>query len=93
MKRYRDENGRLTKSIAQIKKETAKEAVKHYRPGSIYQNNADGREYVYCIPKPGDGELAHFLSFDGYHLFIPVDCLGTFLPDIADDGNELLFVE
>lgn len=35
MKRYRDENGRLTKSIAQIKKETAKEAVKYYRPGAF----------------------------------------------------------
>ena len=93
MKKYRDGNGRLTTSIAQIKKETAEEAKNYYRPGSIYKSNEDDREYVYCIPKEGDGELAHFLSFDGYHLFIPVDCLGTFLPYIADEGIELIFIE
>lgn len=93
MKRYRDENGKLIKSIDEIKKETATEATEYYRPGSIYINNEDGREYVYCIPDPGDGELAHFQSFDGYNLFIPVDALGTFLPDVASAGKELVFVE
>lgn len=93
MKRYRDENGNLTKSIEQVKKETAPEAMDYYKPGSIYLYKEDGREYVYCIPEPGDGELVHFLSFDGHHLFIPVECLGTFLPDVASEGKELIFVE
>ena len=93
MKRYRNENGKLTKTIEQIKKETAAEAVIYYRPGSIYQNAEDDREYVYLLPVPGDGELAHFQSFDGYNLFIPVDILGTFLPDVAIEGMELIFVE
>ncbi len=93
MKRYRNENGQLTMTLDQIKKQTAAEAASYYRPGNIYQNAADGREYVYLLPVPGDGELAHFQSFDGYNLFIPVDSLGTFLPDVASEGKELIFVE
>lgn len=69
MKRYRDESGQLAITLDQLKKETAAEAASYYRPGSIYQNAADGREYVYLDPVPGDGELAHFQSFDGYNLF------------------------
>lgn len=93
MKRYRNENGQLTMTLDQIKKETAAEAASYYRPGNIYQNAANGREYVYLNPVSGDGELAHFQSFDGYNLFIPVDSLGTFLPDVASAGMELTFVE
>lgn len=93
MKRYRDENGRLTTTIDQIKRETRKEALDYYRSGKIYLNATDGREYVYLMWAPGDGELAHFQSFDGYNLFIPVDSLGTFLPDVASKGMELILVE
>ncbi len=93
MKRYRSENGKFTMTLDQIKKETAAEAARYYRPGSIYQNAANGREYVYLDPVPGDEGLAHFQSFDGYNLFIPVDSLGTFLPDVASEGMELTFVE
>lgn len=93
MKRYRNENGELTISIEKIKKEASTEAANYYRSGSIYKYNEDNREYVYCTPEPGDGELAHFQSFDGYNLFIPVDCLGSFLPDVASEGSELIFVE
>lgn len=93
MKRYRCESGQFTMALDQIKKETAAEAASYYCPGSIYQSAADGREYVYLDPVPGDGELAHFQSFDGYNLFIPVDSLGTFLPDVASEGMELTFVE
>lgn len=82
MKRYRDENGRLIKGLEEIKKETAADAAEYYKIGSIYQYAVDGREYVYL---ENDDCLAHFQSFDGYNLFIPVDSLGTFLPDIADD--------
>ena len=93
MKRYRNDQGNLIKSIEQIKKETVAEAMHYYKPGSIYLYKEDGQEYVYCTPEPGDGELAHFLSFDGRNLFIPVDSLGTFLPDVASEGKELTFVE
>lgn len=93
MKKYRNENGQLAMTLDQLKKETAAEAASYYRPGSIYQSAADGREYVYLLPVPGNEELAHFQSFDGCNLFIPVDSLGTFLPDVASEGMELAFVE
>ena len=93
MKRYRDERGNLIKGIEQIKKEVQAEVMEYYKPGSIYLYKKEEREYVYCIPEPGDVELAHFQSFDGYNLFIPVENLGTFLPDVASEGMELVFVE
>lgn len=93
MKRFRDENGQLTMSIDQIKEETRGEALDYYRPGKLYLNAKDGREYVYLLPVPGDGGLAHFQSFAGYNLFVPIDNLGTFLLDVASEGMELFFVE
>ena len=93
MKRYRNENGQLTMTLDQIKKETAAEAARYYRPGNIYQNIEDGREYVYLVPTPEGGELAHFQSFDGYNLFIPVDSLGTFLPDVASKGTDFCRID
>ena len=89
MKRYRDENGQLTLSIDQIKKETAAEAAKYYHVGGLYFNFADFREYVMIEA----GTLTHFQSFDGYNLFIPSDSLGTFLPDVATEGAELVATE
>lgn len=88
MKRFRNKNGELTMSIDQIKKETRGEALDYYRPGKIYLNAKDGREYVYITPD----SLAHFQSFDGYNLFIPLDSLGTFLPGVASAGMELALV-
>lgn len=89
MKRYRDENGRLVESLEEIKKETGSEAAQYYKIGSIYQNSADGREYVYL---ENDDCLAYYQSFDGYNLFIPVDSLVTFLPGVADDDRALALV-
>lgn len=89
MKRYRDENGQLTISLEQIKQETAAEAAAYYHIGGIYFNFADFNEYVMIEA----GTLAHFQSFDGKNLFIPSDSLGTFLPDVASDGMELVAVE
>ncbi len=90
MKRYRNEKGELTRGIKEIKKETFAEAKKYYRLGGIYFNNADSREYVLI---ENDKILAHFKSFEGHNLFIPLERLGTFLPDIATGGKELIFVE
>jgi hypothetical protein len=90
MKKYRDEKGRLTVSLEQIKKETAGEAAKYYHTGGLYFNFEDFREYVYISICEG---LAHFQSFDGFNLFIPVDSLGTFLPDVASDDLKLVAIE
>ena len=92
-KRYRDENGHLTMSLEDLKKATLPEAMEYYKRGHIYYSATDGREYVYLIPVPEDGELAHFQSFDGFNLFIPLESLGAFLPAVASAGNELIFVE
>ncbi len=92
IKRFRDNAGHLTMSIAEVKAATKKEASKYYKPGNIYLNNADNKEYVYLIPTKRDGELAHFKSFDGYELFIPIENLGTFLPDVSNPGFELIAV-
>lgn len=92
-KRYRDENGKLTISIDQIKRETAEEAKSYYQPGNIYINSEDGEEYVYLLPQEGDGELAHFQSYGGKNLFIPVDSLGTFLPNVASERMGLIKAE
>ena len=89
MKRFRDESGQLVESLEKIRKETASEAAKYYKVGSIYQYAVDGREYVYIN---NDDCLAYFQSFDGYNLFIPVDSLGTFLPEVADDDRALVLV-
>lgn len=42
MKKFRNENGELTMSIDQIKKETRGEALDYYRPGKLYLNAKDG---------------------------------------------------
>lgn len=90
MTRFRNEDGTLTISIEEIERKTAAEARDYYKIGSIYTNQENGREYVYT---ENDGLLAHFQSFEGYNLFIPLDSLGTFLPGVADEGRELMFAE
>lgn len=90
MKRFRNANGTLMESLAAIKEKTLLEAMNYYMPGSIYLYKEDNREYVLIDL---DNVLAQFQSFDGYNLFVPVENLGTFLPDVADEGRELIFVE
>ena len=90
MKRFRNANGTLMESLAAIKEKTLLEAMNYYKPGSIYLYKEDNREYV--LINLDDG-LTQFQSFDGHNLFITVASLGTFLPDVADEGRELIFVE
>lgn len=80
-KRFRDASGQLTCKIEKIEQETAEEAGRYYKTGHNYLYAKDGEEYVYTET---DGVLAHFHSWTGKHLFIPVESLGTFLPDVAD---------
>lgn len=90
MKRYRDKNGKLIKRLSEIEKLTAAEAATYYRVGGIYYSFVDFREYVYTATSD---RLAEFRSFDGYTMFIPVAALGTFLPDVASAGMELVAVQ
>lgn len=92
MKRYRDERGKLTKSIDEIAAETRAEATAYYIDGGRYLYA--GREYVLHLrdDQTADGNktpVAHFESADGYSLYTAPEKLGTFLPDIASDGLEI----
>lgn len=91
MKRYRDAEGKLTVSLEELKRITRAEAADYYRPGKLYRYAADGEYYVYLsqiAPEP----IVEFESFSRKHLFIPRDSLGTFLPGVASDENELTLV-
>lgn len=90
MKRYRDESGKLNMSVSEVAKLTAAEANEYYQIGGIYLYNADHDEYVLTEK---DDDIALFHSFSGRQIFISVDSLGTFLPDIASEGMELIRVE
>lgn len=78
-------------SIEELKKATRSEAADYYRPGKLYLYAADGEYYVYLSPVTPE-EIAHFESFSGKKLSVPLESLGTFLPDVAADGNELTLI-
>lgn len=84
MKRYRDAYGRLTMKTAELARLIEQEARDYYRPGGryIYQGTA------YVLEIVGD-MLAHFRGINGESLFVPVERLGTFLPDVASEGLEI----
>lgn len=87
MKRYRGESGKLACTLKEIELATEQEGREYYTYGSTYLNMADGREYVHC---GNDGVLIQLRSSDGYNLFIPLKSCGTFLPDVASEGMELI---
>lgn len=90
MKRFRNTNGTLMESLAAIKSKTLSEAMNYYKPGCIYLYKKDDREYA-C--RNLDDGLAQFQSFDGHKVIIPLESLGTFLPDVASEGQELIFIK
>ena len=83
MKRFRDSSGRLTMRISDLCRETATEAAEYYKVGRAYEYH--GRVYVLESIYP----VAHFVTFNGFELFADYDRLGTFLPDVASEGNEI----
>lgn len=78
-------------SLEELKQITRDEAADYYRPGKLYLYASDGEYYVY-LSSIAPEEIVHFESFNGKELFIPRDSLGTFLPGVAADGNELTLV-
>ena len=92
MKRYRDVSGRLTMPIDQIAAETLNEARTYYQDGGryIYQGTLYTlRRYTDKDAHGNAVELAQFTSVDGYNLFTDPARLGTFLPGVASDGQEI----
>ena len=92
MKRFRDEDGRLTMSIDAIAKETADEARKYYRNGGRYIYQGAAYSLRRFIDRNAHGEIvevAQFVGVNGKQLFVPPERLGTFLPSVASDGLEI----
>lgn len=92
MKRYRDAAGRLTMTINEISAATLDEANAYYQDGGRYIY--EGRAYTLrrYTDKDAHGnaiEVAHFVGIDGYNLFTDPARLGTFLPGVASDGQEI----
>lgn len=92
MKRYRDAAGRLTMTIDDIAAATLDEANAYYQDGGRYIY--EGRTYILrrYTGKDAHGnsvEVAQFVGIDGYNLFTDPARLGTFLPDVASDGQEI----
>ena len=95
MKRFRDKNGQLNITTTELAKLTLDEANAYYKHGAKYVHG--GKTYV-CNRFDDRGtngdiqEHVQFTSEDGYNLFCDSDKLGTFLPDIASDGLEIVKV-
>lgn len=91
MKRYRDEQGRLTISIDELFQLTAAEARDYFQHGASYAHQ--GRIYTLKRYTDRDArgeavEMALFESADGFRIFTDPDHLGSFLPGVASDGHE-----
>lgn len=92
MKRYRDAAGRLEMTIDQIAAATLDEANAYYQDGRRYIY--EGRAYTLrrYTDKDAHGnavEIAQFVGIDDYNLFTDPTRLGTFLPGVASDGQEI----
>lgn len=95
VKRYRDSEGRLTVQVDDLARLTCEEGAAYYVEGGQYLTK--GRVYTlhYESHTSQDGTphtLAHFLSDEGYSLYCDPGNLGTFLPDIASEGLEIVKV-
>lgn len=86
-KRYRDENGTLTVSLEELRELTEKEGKEYYQIGKTYRYHGEIYEYV-----SNDDGLMTFES-DMKAFFIAEESCGTFLPDIASDGEAIELVE
>lgn len=80
-KRFRDEHGKLTERVEDIARATLAEARNYYIDGDRYESN--GKIYTFRITK----ENMMFEASDGTKLFVAPELLGTYLPDIASEGN------
>lgn len=85
-KRFRDRNGKLTKSISEINKETLEESKKYFSMPNYYIYQ--GVEYIYY---KNVGNAICLVSTDckGKEIYIPLESSGQFLPDVASVGMEI----
>lgn len=87
-KRFRDENGLLNCSLEELKEKTRAEGLSYYKVGHVYGH--ENKVYVYVENIDG---LARFQLYKSdKEILIPVENLGTFLPDVASEGREIEFL-
>lgn len=87
-KRYRGPDGRLSVALKELAELTRAEADAYYQDGGRY--TYQGREYTLHRLQTG---LVQLLAEDGHEVGVTACNLGTFLPDIASEGSEIMRVE
>lgn len=93
MKRFRDENGRLLFPISTVAELTRAEADEYYRDGEWYTHQGKLYQLRRFTDMDAHGctvEMATLTSYDGCTLFLCPERLGTFLPDVASAGCEIV---
>ena len=93
-KRYRDVNGVLTIPLSEVEKLTRAEADAYYVNGGLYVYKGMMFTYTRSWTKMADGTAVEDARFSHgvYNNFMDPDSLGTFLPDVASVGNEIVSV-
>lgn len=103
MKRFRNTEGRILLSAGEIARQTQAEASAYYQNGGRYRMNWPGRQGKAKIfvcrrfwrqTPNGIAEIASFDAEDGSNsrFTTGADVLGIFLPDVANDGFEIVRV-
>ena len=85
-RRFRDEHGKLNEPVEEIAKKTLLEARNYYINGDKYENN--GKMYTFRVTE----QNLYFEGKDGEKLFVAPELMGTFLPDVATEGNSFVKV-
>lgn len=97
-KRWRDNDGKLIKSLEEIEKETLTEANEYYLDGKKYMIEGEQKPFI-CTRWQENGE--NHIRFDAMfdtdkgtnHLYCDTNKMGTFLPDVATNGNAIVCME
>ena len=95
-KRFRNDYGVLDRPFHEVCRLTRKEADEYYQSGQWYFT--DGREYQ-CFrfqDKDAHGNLVECIKFtsrDGYNIFCDSKTMGSFLPDVASSGLEIIKID
>ena len=76
----------MNEPVEEIAKKTLPEARNYYINGDKYENN--GKMYTFRATE----ENMYFEGKDGEKLFVAPELMGTFLPDVATEGNSFVKV-
>jgi len=84
-RRFRDEHGKLTETVEEIGKKTLTEARNYYIDGDRYENN--GKIYTFRVT---DENM--MFECGNTKWFVAPELMGTYLPDVASEGNAFVKV-